>query len=179
MKTVQQIFDQYGVKQLGYYVESIEETAKIFHERMGAGPFIDSGVTEFAECDVRDTKVPLSIRAALGHMNNIQIELIEIPSKGPDPYHEMGHFGLHHFCVYVDDVQAAVSELVDAGMSVAMKLESGSGQKIAYIDARSELGQYIEICTPNERLWDMVKSIHENPQDDSPDLIPISALMGK
>lgn len=179
MKKAKEIFDQYGINQLGYYVENIEETAKIFHKNMGVGPFIDSGVTEFKECDVRGTKVPLSIRTALGHMNDIQIELIQISSEGPDPYHEMGHFGLHHFCIYVDDVEAAVSELENAGMTVAMRLESGSGQKIAYVDARSEFGQYIEICTPNERLWDTVKSIHENSQDDSPDLIPISALMRK
>ncbi|MEC4273774.1 VOC family protein [Adlercreutzia sp. R25] len=179
MTSAKELFDRHGVKQLGYYVESIEESAELMHEAMGVGPFLDSGVTHFDACDVRGEKVPLDIRTALGHMDDIQIELIEISTPGPDPYHEMGRFGLHHFCVYVDDVDVAVADLVDAGMSVAMLLQSGSGQNIAYVDARKELGQYIELCTPNDRLWETVKGLHDQADPAGPALIPISALMGK
>ncbi len=171
------LFDEHGIKQLGYYVQSIEETAAMLHDTIGVGPFLDSGVTEFDACEVRSKTVPLKIRTALGHLNDIQLELIEISSNGPDPYHEMGHYGLHHFCIYVDDVQAAVDALMAAGMTVAMLLESGSGQKIAYVDAREQLGQYIELCTPNDKLWETVKSLHENAEPNGPAIIPISALM--
>lgn len=178
MEDVKELFDAYGIKQLGYYVESIEETAALLRGALGAGPFIDSGVSEFPACEVRGEQVPLSIRTALGHVNDIQLELIEIPSAGPDPYHEMGRFGLHHFCVYVDDVDAAVAALEAAGMTVAMRLESGGGQKIAYVDARAALGQYIELCTPNERLWQAVAAVHAKADADAPALVPVSALMG-
>ena len=39
-----ELFEKYGIRQLGYSVESIEETAQLYHDLFGAGPFIDMGV---------------------------------------------------------------------------------------------------------------------------------------
>ena len=166
------VFDKYGVKQLGYYVEDLEASAGQLRAALGAGPFVDLVV------DIRGQKVRLAMRTALGHLNDIQLELIEVDTDGPDPYHEMGRFGLHHFCVYVDDVDAAVQDLESAGMSLAMRMTSGQGMEIAYVDAREQLGQYIEVTTPSEQLWQGIKAVHENAPADAPALMPMSVLMG-
>lgn len=172
------MFDKYGVKQLGYYVESIEESAKTLRQALGAGPFIDLGVSDNEGVKIRGEEATLSMRTALGHLSDIQLELIEVKSDGPDPYREMGRYGLHHFCIYVDDVDAAVEAMEAAGMSLAMRMTSGQGMEIAYVDARDQLGQYIEITTPSEQLWQGVKAVHEKAPAEAPSLMPMAALMG-
>lgn len=37
---------RYGIKRIGYYVESVEEAAKAMRGLLGAGPFIDLGASE-------------------------------------------------------------------------------------------------------------------------------------
>lgn len=171
------LFGAYGVKQLGYYVESIEESAAYLRKTIGAGPFVDLGVNPLASCTVRGEDADVKMRTALGHVSDIQLELIEVESDGPDPYHEMGRFGLHHFCIWVDDVDAAVEELEAAGMTLSMRVTSGQGMQIAYLDARDVLGQFVEVTTPSEQLWQGIKAVHENSPAEAPDLMPMAALM--
>lgn len=171
------LFGKYGIKQIGYYVESIEESAELLHSSLGAGPFVDLGSNPLESCKVRGEDVNLKMRTALGHINDIQLELIEVEGDGPDPYHEMGSFGLHHFCIWVDDVDEAVATLEEAGMSLAMRVTSGQGMQIAYMDAREQLGQYIEVNTPGEQLWQGIKAVHENSPAEAPALLPMAALM--
>lgn len=178
MRTPREVFGKYGIRQLGYYVKSIEETAELFHSALGAGPFVDLGINGSDTCKIRGSEVALEMRTALGHMNDIQIELIEVETDGPDPYHEMGSYGLHHFCIWVDDVDAAVDDLKQHGMSLAMRMTSGQGMEIAYMDAREGLGQYIEVTSPSEQLWNGIKAVHENSPAEAPALMPMSALMG-
>ncbi len=177
MNNPKEVFDKYGIKQIGYYVESIEASAELFHKSLGAGPFVDLGENVTEECDIRGQKVRLAMRTALGHMNDIQLELIQVTTDGPDPYHEAGNYGLHHFCIWADDVDSAVNSLEETGMSLAMRMTSGQGMEVAYMDARDALGQYIEVTTPSEQLWQGIKAVHENAPSDAPAIMPITALM--
>lgn len=170
------LFEAHGIKQLGYYVKDLEEAAARFREAFGAGPFVDLGVSEPASCKVRGEEEPVRMRTALGHMKDIQIELIEVESDCPDPYKEQGHYGLHHFCLWVDDVDAAVAACEAVGMTRAMELVSGQGLQVVYMDAREQFGQYIELNAPIEALWQGVKAVHENADATAPALIPMSAL---
>lgn len=173
----EQVLDKYGIKQIGYYVKSIEETAEFLRSSLGAGPFVDLGANPLESCKVRGEDVELKMRTALGHINDIQLELIEVESAGPDPYHEMGHFGLHHFCIWVDDVDVAVEAFEESGMPLAMRITSGQGLQVAYVDAREQLGQYIEVNTPAEQLWQGIKAVHENSPAEAPALMPMTVLM--
>lgn len=173
-----EFFDTYGIKQLGYYVESIESSAELFRKSIGAGPFVDLGVNVAEKVSIRGDEATLEMRTALGHIDDIQIELIEVNSAGPDPYHEMDSFGLHHFCIWVDDVDEAVESLISSGMSLAMRMTSGQGMEIAYLDARPILGQYIEVTSPSEQLWQGIKAIHEKSPAEAPSLMSMAALLG-
>lgn len=173
----EQVLNKYGIKQIGYYVKSIEETAEFLRSSLGAGPFVDLGTNPLESCEVRGEDAELKMRTALGHINDIQLELIEVESAGPDPYHEMGHFGLHHFCIWVDDVDAAVEAFEKDGMPLAMRITSGQGLQVAYVDARKQLGQYIEVNTPAEQLWQGIKAVHENSPAEAPALMPMAVLM--
>lgn len=172
------IFETHGIKQLGYYVENLEEAARFFQDAFGAGPFVDLGVSELASCRVRGEDEPVCMHTALGHMNDIQIELIEVESDCPDPYKEQGHYGFHHFCLWVDDVDAAIAVCEATGMTKAMELVSGQGARVVYMDARDQIGHYIEFNAPMEQLWQGIKALHEKSDVGTPALIPMSVLFG-
>lgn len=39
------LLNKYGIKQIGFYVESIEESAQRFRDLLGTGPFVDLGAS--------------------------------------------------------------------------------------------------------------------------------------
>lgn len=169
-------FEKYGIRQLGYYVESIDETARLFNEAFGAGPFVDLGANPPASCLFRGESIDLLSRCALGQLGNMQIELIEVLSDGPDPYKEMGHYGLHHYCIWVDDVKDVEEQLASFGIEPAMKMVSGQGLEVIYFDARKQLGHYIEVNAPMEQLAAGIASIHQKG-DGNEALVDMKTMM--
>lgn len=177
---IDKIMNKYGIRQIGYSVRSIEETAELLHGTLGAGPFIDLGENSPATCKVRGVEQQVTMRTAIGYLGSMELELIEDKSSGPSPYNEVDGYGLHHYCIWVDDVDAAVADLTAAGMEVAMDMVSGSGLRVVYVDAREQLGQYIEVNPPNEQLAQMGMGVHQKM--DGPALIGIAdvmAMMGR
>ncbi len=85
-----ELFEKYGIRQLGYSVESIEETAQLYHDLFGAGPFIDMGVNAPESCKIRGVEQPVKMRTAIGYLGDMEIELIEDKSDCPSPYSERG-----------------------------------------------------------------------------------------
>ena len=172
------LLNKYGVKQIGYYVKSIEETAEAMGKMLGAGPFFDMGVNPPAELKYRGKKSESLTRCALGHFKDVQIELIEVANDEPNVYEELGHYGLHHLCIWADDTEAVAGEFVDAGYEIAMEMTSGQGLKVVYIDAREHLGSFIEVNAPLERLYMGIKMQHENWDGTRP-LRTMADLMGR
>lgn len=176
-----ELFEKYGIRQLGYSVESIEETAQLYHDLFGAGPFIDMGVNAPESCKIRGVEQPVKMRTAIGYLGDMEIELIEDKSDCPSPYSEAGRYGLHHYCIWVDDVQEAVDEFAAAGIEVAMDMVSGSGMRVAYVDAREQLGQYIEVNPPLEQVRQMGMGVHQKWPDDVAlvGIQDVMAMMGR
>ena len=172
------LLNKYGVKQLGYYVESIEDTANLMAKTLGAGPFFDMGVTEPAKLEYRGKESSFRFRTALGHLNNIQIELIEAAGDEPNVYDDLGHYGLHHICIWADDAEKVAKEFVDEGFEIAMEMVSGQGLQVIYIDAREKLGSFIEVNAPLDQLYMGIKMQHENWDGIRP-LRTIADLMGR
>lgn len=172
------LLNKYGVKQIGYYVESIEETAEAMAKLLGAGPFFDMGANAPAELEYRGKESESLTRCALGHFKDVQIELIELANEEPNVYEELGHYGLHHLCIWADDVEKVVKEFVDAGIEVAMEMTSGQGLKVVYLDAREQLGSFIEVNAPLEQLYMGIKMQHENWDGTRP-LRTMADLMGR
>lgn len=171
------LLGKYGVKQLGYYVRSIEETAKFMAETFGVGPFFDMGVNEPARLEYHGKESGSLTRCALGHYKDMQIELIEVANDEPNVYEELGHYGLHHLCIWSDDTEKVAKEFVEAGFDIAMEMVSGQGLNVIYVDTRNELGTFIEINAPLEQLYQGIKMQHESWDGTRP-LRTIADLMG-
>lgn len=172
------LLSKYGIKQIGYYVESIEETAQATRDLMGAGPFIDMGVSEPASLLYRGAPSGTRTRCALGQLGDMQLELIEVKTDEPDVYKDLGHYGMHHLCIWADDVDAVRAEFEKAGIETAMEMVSGQGLKVVYFDARAQLGSFIEVNAPLDQLAGAVKAVHENATPEMPALLSMEQLMG-
>lgn len=114
------LLNKYGVKQLGYYVRDINDAANVMARLLGAGPFVDAGESTPERCVYRGKESTMTTRVALGQFADMQIELIEVTSEGPNVYSEMGHYGLHHLCVRTDDLAQTIKEFEDAGFEQAV-----------------------------------------------------------
>lgn len=147
-----QLLNKYGIKQLGFYVEDLEKAAEAFAAALGAGPFFDLGVSEPAELTFRGQPSGMRSRCALGQLADMQIELIEVVTDEPDVYKEMGHYGLHHVCIWVDDVDQVKQDFQTLGYEVAMEMTSGQGLHVVYFDCRDTFGCYLEVNAPLEQL---------------------------
>ena len=162
-----ELLGKYGIKQLGYYVESIEKTAQDMRDLLGAGPFIDLGVSEPASLLYRGKEAGTRTRCALGNLGSMQLEV----------YKDLGHFGLHHLCIWADDVDAVAAEFEEAGIEAAMEMVSGQGLKVIYFDAREQLGSFIEVNAPIEQLAGAVAAVHANATPETPTLLTMQDLM--
>ena len=175
---IETLLTKYGIKQIGYYVESIEETAQAMRDLMGAGPFIDLGVSEPTSLSYRGAPSTTRMRCALGNLGDMQLELIEVKTDEPDVYRDLGHYGMHHICIWCDDVDAVKAEFSQAGIEAAMEMVSGQGLKVVYFDAREKLGSFIEVNAPLDQLAGAVKAVHENATSETPALLTMQQLMG-
>lgn len=174
---VETLLTKYGIKQIGYYVESIEETARAMRQRLGAGPFIDLGANKPSSLLYRGNESGTLTRCAIGNLGDMQLELIEVLTDEPDVYKDLGHYGMHHICIWVDDVAAVKEEFEQAGIDAAMEMVSSQGMPVIYFDAREQLGSFIEVNPPLNQLAGAAKALHEKATPEMPDVLPMEQLM--
>ncbi len=82
---------------------------------------------------------------ALSRIFNVQIELIQY-IKGDCVFKEFldsGREGLHHFGIFVDDLDFIIKEFIDKGYEILHQRQIGK-QKIAYFDTEKNLGILLE-----------------------------------
>lgn len=152
------LFNRYGVKQLRFYVKSIEESAQAFADTFGAGPFFDLGSEPSKWMKYRGQDSTLTMRCDLGQLADMQIELIELDTDEPNVYDDTGRCGLHHLCIWTDDYDKTVEEFLAEGFEEAMKLESIDGRRASYFDCRDVFGIFIKVNAPSADLWNAVKA---------------------
>lgn len=112
------------IGQLGFVVESIEQTMKNYHKHFGIEHWsmytYDSKLLSFMNYYGKPARY--SFKVALNNFGAMRIELIQ-PIEGSTIYadfiQEHG-YGLQHLGIYVEDMQAALHEAKDAGLSVIM-----------------------------------------------------------
>lgn len=157
------LFTKHAVKQLGYVVDDLDAAIAYFSRTYGIGPFVDMGVNPAQSTLVRGESVDLKTRTADAQLGNLQIELIEVVDHSvPNPYDELGRTGLHHICIWVDDLDVAVEELQGQGYEIAMDMVSGSGARVVYFDTREVFGHYLEVNEPMDAFWNGIKALDEH-----------------
>jgi catechol 2,3-dioxygenase-like lactoylglutathione lyase family enzyme len=79
--------------------------------------------------------------------------------------------GLHHLAFFVDNVDAAVDDLLTQGHELAMRARTASGLVFCFVDTRPTLGHMVELYEPTPGLrafYSMVSAAAEGWDGDDP-----------
>jgi Glyoxalase/Bleomycin resistance protein/Dioxygenase superfamily len=136
--------------QIAYAVSDVHAAAGKWRDGQGAGPFVISEHIALQTARVRGVDGPGSAfdhSSAYGQWGQIMVELVH---EHTAPLGATS--GLHHMAFFVDSIEETAAALIKAGMPEVLRASTASGMAFAFHDARAELGHFIEIYEPNERL---------------------------
>jgi hypothetical protein len=145
-------FLQNGVAQVALVVEDLDKTVENYWKLYGIGPwhFYTYGKPLVKRMSYHGQPAEYVMRIALSHIGPLRIELIEMGGGDTvyaDFVREHG-YGVHHFGILVDDMQAALTEAETVGVAM---LQDGAGfgrdgdGHYAYLDTEDELGIMLEL----------------------------------
>lgn len=133
------------INQLGYIYKDIRKQAKILEENLGLSKFafLENKPTKYS---YRGKETVVQTTIGFSRSLNVQVELIQLISGNCifKEFIDAGKEGLHHFGIFVDDVDAIVKEYVKRGYSIVHEGITAGVQKVAYIDTYNDFGVYIE-----------------------------------
>ena len=133
------------INQLGYIYKDIRKQAKILEENLGLPKFafLENKPTKY---NYRGKESVVQTTIGFSRSLNVQVELIQLISGNCifKEFIDAGKEGLHHFGIFVDDVDAIVKEYVKRGYSIVHEGITAGVQKVAYIDTYNDFGVYIE-----------------------------------
>jgi methylmalonyl-CoA/ethylmalonyl-CoA epimerase len=126
-----------GIDHLGVAVESLESALRFWQGSLGMTP-------EHAEAVAAQ-----GVRTVLLPANGVRIELLE--PTGPET--PVGRFlarrgpGLHHVCLLVDDLDAALRELAASGLRLIDPVARAGveGSRIAFLHPEAGAGVLVEL----------------------------------
>ena len=125
------------IDHIGIAVNDIDEALKVYRDALGLE------VTHVADEPEQRVKVAFLPRGGS------EIELLEpYPGEGPvRKFMDKRGEGIHHVCLEVDDIEAALARLAAAGVQLIDERPrlNSRGQKIAFIHPKGAHGVLIEL----------------------------------
>jgi len=157
------MFDGDGViYQNAYVVDDLDKAIDHWVTNVGAGPFFVRRRVDNLELEYRGKKSTIDIDLALGQAGAVQIELIKVYSENPTVYTDMypkgSGGGFHHVGMFAKDFDAAIKAYQKRGFDIGMKGMFGN-TPFAYMDARSELGFFLEFHEDTEEIRSVYKMV--------------------
>jgi catechol 2,3-dioxygenase-like lactoylglutathione lyase family enzyme len=153
-------FLQNGIAQVAIIVKDLDETVELYWRAFGIGPwhFYTYGRPFVKQMSYKGEPADYKMRVALSYFGPMRVELIEV-LEGDTVYadfiREHG-YGIHHFGLLVDDMQAALAQAEAAGFRMIM---DGSGFGLdgdghyAYLDTEAKLGATLELIDRPKRRF--------------------------
>jgi 4-hydroxyphenylpyruvate dioxygenase-like putative hemolysin len=141
-----------GIAQVAIIVENLEEAVKNYWRLFGIGDwhFYTYGKPLVKRMTYQGKPSDYAMRVALSYLGPMRIELIEMV-EGDTVYADFVEehgYGVHHFGVLVEDMEAAIAEAGAAGL---MMTQDGAGfghdgdGHYAYLDTEDKIGVTIEL----------------------------------
>ncbi len=155
-----------GIAQVALIVEDLEVAAENYWKLFGIGPwhFYTYGKPLVKRMTYHGEPSEYKMRIALSYLGPLRIELIEL-MEGDTVYADFVKehgYGVHHFGVLVEDMQAALAEAKAAGLTMTQD-GAGFGRDgdghYAYLDTEEVIGVTIELIerpqgrVPPEKIY--------------------------
>lgn len=158
-----------AVEHIGITVPNIEAATEFLAAALGAqpiydmlseplsGPAVEQGLGVPAGTELQAIRM-----LRLG--NGPNLELFEYGGVDQREPHRPSDFGIQHFCVYVDDIDAAAARFAEAGGEVLSEpndLPGGdAGEGNRYVYARTPWGSTVELVTyPSPQAYETTTSL--------------------
>ena len=149
--------------QIAWVTADIDATEKALTMLLGAKKWVRVPGVHFGPdtCTYRGRPADIVANISMSYAGDTQLELIE-PVSGESAYTEFldrAGPGLHHICIEVDDVDAAIDAAAN-GYEVVQRGVAPGGMEFAYVTAEAAGVPYIEIArhSPDTRaFFDYVK----------------------
>ena len=125
--------------QIAYAVPDVESAARSWAAHFGAGPFFVRAHIELVDVVIRGRPGTFDHSSAYGQWGAVMVELVEDHGDGPSPVRDMfprDGSGLHHLAFFVENVDAAVEDLMAQGHELAMSARTASGLVFCFVDTR-------------------------------------------
>lgn len=141
-----------GITQVAIVVKDLDQTVENYWSMFGIGPwhFYTYGRPLVKNMSYYGRPVEYKMRVALSYFGPMRVELIEV-LEGDTIYADFikeHGYGVHHFGILVDDMQAAILEAEAAGFEM---IQDGSGfgpdgdGHYAYINTEAQFGVTLEL----------------------------------
>ena len=146
--------EEFGLQMPNQYGVVCEDVRKnlLALEELGSEPFVYA-ITDGPNWHEYGVPREVKIELALGYSNDQQIELLgagENTSLYSDYIPNDGTTALHHVCVFQQEIEELEQRLNSAGYQTVISGHIGTENiyttKFRYLDTRSELGFYLELC---------------------------------
>ncbi|ACI52131.1 Glyoxalase/bleomycin resistance protein/dioxygenase [Gluconacetobacter diazotrophicus PA1 5] len=156
-----------GMDHVGITVPDLESASRFLVEAFGAIALYDNMTRKKPPFAGPEAEATLGLEAggAVIAMRMLKlgfgpgIELFEIRAPDQHPPARASDFGLQHFALYVDDIEAATRRFTEAGGTLLTRpraqlgIEEGEGNTFCY--GRTPWGMTVEfLSTPNTRTID-------------------------
>jgi len=139
-----------GIRQLGFVVSNIEETAHQWISNFGAGPFFVLRDMTFSGWRYQGELQDIQLDIAFGQCGDMMAEFIYPKGDWPNVYGDQRSgdaCALHHHGYLVQDMGAAELRLGREAVASAQFTDSA---ELRYYDLRHSLGFFVEFITDCE-----------------------------
>ena len=140
------------VYQVCFVVTDLRAAIKTWTEQLKIGPFLV--FENFTFTDDNGAPLPVNISVALAYSGDNFIELIQLNAGRPSIYDAVTDAGggFHHIAKLTNDLDVSIAEAEAAGFPLAFKGNFAPDGRLAYVDARSADGGYMEYVEYNETV---------------------------
>lgn len=140
------------IYQVCFVVTDLEEAINHWTEKLKIGPFLV--FENFTFNDKEGNPLPVNISIALAYSGDNFIELIKVNSGRPTIYDAVADAGggFHHLAKLTNDLDASIAESEAAGHPLAFYGHFEPDARLAYVDASSTYGGYMEYVEYNETI---------------------------
>ncbi|NBC88062.1 MAG: hypothetical protein GVX90_00935 [Alphaproteobacteria bacterium] len=145
------------VRQLAYYVPDIDQAAREHSRIFGSGPFFTFPHVPLVSSVHRGVERAFDHSSAYGQWGDLMVEFVALHSDAPSAISDVfpkgsGRYGLHHAAIWVEDLDAAITEYEARGIPLAQYSVTAFGTAFAFLDATASLGHMIELYARDEGL---------------------------
>ena len=147
-----------GIAQVALIVEDLDKVVENYWKLFGIGPWhiYTYGKPLVKKMTYHGKPSAYKMRVALSYIGPLRIELIEM-LEGDTVYADFAiehGYGVHHFGVLVEDMEAAIAQAEAAGLTMT---QDGAGFGLdgdghyAYLDTEEKIGTTIELIQRPKR----------------------------